>query len=98
MGLGTFRRRDYQAPELLFFWIHFSVAMLFRFVARFARGMIEDPSFNRFTLKGIPEIACHIVFRHNSKNKNRKILVFLSIQPIPDLSCKFAFKTDVYGP
>ena len=31
----------------------FSVATLFRFVARFARGRIENPSFNRFALNGI---------------------------------------------
>ena len=52
--------------------LRFSVATLSRFVARFARAMIEDPSFNRFTLNGIPEIACHIVLRHYSKNENRK--------------------------
>ena len=42
--------------------IRFSVASLYRFVARFARDRIEDPSFNRFTLNGIQEIACFIVF------------------------------------
>jgi len=31
----------------------FSVASLFRFVARFARVKIEDSSFNRFALNGI---------------------------------------------
>ena len=34
---------------------------------------------------------------HNSENKNRKILIFLSIQPIPDLSCKFEHKKKVEG-
>ena len=49
--------------------LRFSVATLFRFVARFARDRIEDPSFNRFALNGIQEIACFIVFLLNSKNK-----------------------------
>ena len=40
----------------------FSVATLFRSVARFARGRIEDSSFNRFALNGVQEIACFIVF------------------------------------
>ena len=33
--------------------LRFSVATLFRFVARFARGRIEDSSFKRFALNGI---------------------------------------------
>ena len=42
--------------------LRFSVATLFRFVARFARRRIEDSSFNRFALNGIQEIAGFIVF------------------------------------
>ena len=57
----TFRRRDYRAPEL-FFGIYFSVATLFRFVARFA-------CFNRFALNGIQEIACFIVFSSKIEKK-----------------------------
>ena len=34
-------------------WLRFSVATLFRFVARFARVRIEDSSQNRFALNGI---------------------------------------------
>ena len=34
-------------------YLHFSVATLFRFVARFARVRIEDFSLNRFVLNGI---------------------------------------------
>ena len=48
----TFGHRDYRAPEL-FFFIRFSVATLFRFVARFARIRIEDSSRNRFALNMI---------------------------------------------
>ena len=55
-GAGTIGRQNF------FFWIRFSVATLFQFVARFARGKIEDPCFNRFALNGIQEIACFIVF------------------------------------
>ena len=55
-GDGTIWRQN------IFFKIHFSVARLFRFVARFACGRIEDPSFNRFALNGIKEIAFFIVF------------------------------------
>ena len=53
---------------------------------------IEDSSWNRVALNGIQRIACFMVFLHNLKIRNlKKIwnLVFLSIQPIPDLSCKF---------
>ena len=35
---------------------------MFRFETRFARGRIEDSSFNRFALNGIQGIACFIVF------------------------------------
>ena len=36
--------------------------MLFRFVACFARGRIEDSSFNRFALNGIPELPATLFF------------------------------------
>ena len=56
---------DISAPGLsgarFFFQDLFSVATLFPFVARFARGRIEDSSFNRFALNGIQEITCFIV-------------------------------------
>ena len=55
-GRWKFGRRDYRAPEL-FFYIHFSVATLFRFVARFARVRIENSSRNRFTLNGMKEFC-----------------------------------------
>ena len=71
-GSGTFRRRRFGAGHFgagtigrqnFFFSIRFSVAYtLCRFVARFARGRIEDPSFNRFELNGIQGIASFIVF------------------------------------
>ena len=75
-GSGKFRRRrldaGYSVPDIwapglsgtrtFFFRFVFFVAMLFRFVARFTRGRIEDSSFNRFALNGIQEIACFIVF------------------------------------
>merc|ERR1719154_167249 len=76
LGSGTFRRRRFGAGHFgaghfgagtirrqnFFFQIRCSAATLFRFVARFARGRIEDSSFNRFALNGIQEIACFIVF------------------------------------
>ena len=67
MGLGTFRRNRFGAAGTIgcqnfYFWIHFSVATLFRFVAHFACGRVEDSSFNRFALNGTQEIACFIVF------------------------------------
>ena len=70
--------------------LRFSVATLSQFVARFARCRIEDPSFNRLTLNGIPELPATLFFGITRKIKIGKIgnLVFLSIQPIPDLSCK----------
>ena len=43
---------DISAPDILA-PVRCSVATLFRFVARFARGRIEDSSFNRFALNGI---------------------------------------------
>ena len=53
----TFRRRTFRAGKIwcqnFFFQIRFSVATLFRFVARFARVRIDDSSFNRFALNGI---------------------------------------------
>ena len=39
--------------KIIFSELRFSVATLFRFVARFARVRIEDSSFNRFALNGI---------------------------------------------
>ena len=42
--------------------LRFSVTALFRFVARFTRGRIEDSSRNRFALNGCQRIACFIVF------------------------------------
>ena len=56
---------DNSAPGLsgaktFFFDSLFYIATLFRFVVRFARGRIEDSSFNRFVLNGIQEIACFI--------------------------------------
>ena len=71
LGSGTFHRRCFGAGHFgaghfgartFFFQIRCSAATLFRFVARFARGRIEDSSFNRFALNGIREIACFIVF------------------------------------
>ena len=57
---------DIWAPGLsgarTFFWISFSVATLFRFVASFTRVRIEDSSRKRFVLNGIQGIACFIVF------------------------------------
>ena len=48
---------DIWAPRLsgarFYFWHRFSVATLFRLVARFARVRIEDSSLNRFALNGI---------------------------------------------
>ena len=40
-------------PEKKNSWLRFSVAALFRFVARFARIRIEDSSLNTFALNGI---------------------------------------------
>ena len=40
-------------PQNFFFQLRFSVATLFRFVARFAHVKIEDSSRNRFALNGI---------------------------------------------
>ena len=53
---------------------------------------IENSSRNRFALNGIQRIACFTVFFCiTRKIKIGKIwnLVFLSIQPIPDLPCRF---------
>ena len=50
-GRRTFGSLDYRAP--VFFSLGFSVATLFRFVARFAPVRIEDCSRNRFALNGI---------------------------------------------
>ena len=73
------------------FCYKFSVTTLLGSVNHFARGSTEDSSRYRFVFNGIQRIACFIVFFHNSKIKFGKIwnLVFLSIQPIPDLSYKF---------
>ena len=46
-GAGTIGSQNF------FFLICFSVATLFRFVARFARVRIEESSRNRFALNGI---------------------------------------------
>ena len=51
--------------------LNFSVATLFRFVTRFVRGTIEDPSLNRIALNCIPELPATSFFLHNSKNKNK---------------------------
>ena len=42
--------------------LRFSVATLFRYIARFARGRIEDHSFNRFALNGIPKLHATLFF------------------------------------
>ena len=57
-------------------------------LARFARGRIEDSSFNRFALNDIPELPATVFFGITRKIKIRKIgnLVFLSIQSIADFS------------
>ena len=48
-------------------------------------------SFNRFALNGIPELPatlCYFFITRKVKIGNIWNLVFLSVQPIPDLSCK----------
>ena len=71
-----------------FFFIRFSVATLFRFVARFARGMITP-----LVSTGSCSTAFHKLPARLFLGITRKIkignLVFLFIQLIPDLSCKF---------
>ena len=47
LGAGTIWRQNF------YFYISFSVATLFRFIARFARVRIEDSSRIRFALNGI---------------------------------------------
>ena len=58
---------DISAPGLFgartfFLDLLFCTYVVSVFVARFARGRIEDSNFNRFALNGIQEIACFIVF------------------------------------
>ena len=45
-------------------------------LARFARGRIEDSSFNRFALNGIPEFPTTLFFGIIRKNKNRPLSNF----------------------
>ena len=42
--------------------LRFSVATLFRFVARFAHARIEDSIFNRFALNGNPKLPAILCF------------------------------------
>ena len=59
-GRRTFGHLDYRTPGFL--QLRFSVATVFRFVARYARVRIEDSSRNRFVLNGIQGIVCFIVY------------------------------------
>ena len=72
-GAGTIWRQNF------FFRFVFFVATLFLLVGRFARVRIEDSSRNRFALKFLTtfkELPASLFFLHNSKNKNRKNLIF----------------------
>ena len=53
---------ELSGARIFFLDSFFFLAMLIRFVARFARVRIEDSSRNRFVLNGIQGIACFIVF------------------------------------
>ena len=75
--------KSYEKKIASFFWSYVVLEL-----ARFARGRIQDSSFNRFALNGIPELPATLFFGMTRKIKIGN-LVFLSIQPIPDLSCKF---------
>ena len=70
-GSGTFWHRRLRAAHFgaghlgagtIWRQIRFSVATLFRLVARFAHVRFEDSSRNRFALNGIQEIARFIAF------------------------------------
>ena len=81
-----------KSPRKIQNWLRFSVATLFRFVARFARVRIEDSSQNRSkTLVGklrstaFKELPSSLLFLHNSKNKNRKNLKF-DFSALPQLT------------
>ena len=52
--------------------LRFSVATLFRFVARYVRVRIEDSTRNSFTLNGIQGIACFIVFPSKLVKKGKR--------------------------
>ena len=70
--------------------LRFSVATLFRFVARFARGRMRTLVGTGSRSTALKNCLLHCFFFITRQIKIGKIwyLVFLSIQPIPDLACK----------
>ena len=75
---------NFEKKKIASFFCSYVVSKL----ARFARGRIGDSSFNRFALNAIPELPATLFFGITPKIKIGN-LVFLSIQPIPDISYKF---------
>ena len=85
--LGKMLRNFFQKIKNKIFASFFGSQVVLE-LARFARGRIGYSSFNWFVLNGIPELPATLFFGIAQRMKIGN-LFFLSIQPIPDLSCKF---------